>query len=145
MTELDVKKEPGTDIDQFLDEVDAGLLKTKIKGCIDEIALAVAATGGDGKITLSLSFKNAKGRDEVNVEHKLVSVKPTKRGKQTGEDNGSTPMFIGRHGKVTLYDETQQDMFAEDILRRNAQNREAVKESGETIMNADLAEHINQI
>lgn len=134
----------GTDIDEFLDSLDGGCYKTKIKACLDDIAMAVVATNGAGKLTITLDVKAAKGRDEVNISHKLVSVKPTRRGKQTGEDNGSTPMFVGKHGRITLFDETQQDMFAEQQMRNMAAARETIVDS-ESVFNPEANSKIDAL
>lgn len=121
----------GTDLDQFLDELDGGCLKAKIEACLNDIAQAVDHTQGAGTLTLKLDIKSRKGRSAVDISHTITAKKPTMRGDNCTTDKEKTPMYVGRHGRVTLFEENQDDMFAEETLRKQAEARRAMQEEGE--------------
>lgn len=140
MTYLQPVEKKGTDLDSFLDSLDGGCLKTKLEACLNDIAMAVDHTQGAGTLTLKLDIKSRKGRSAVDIKHSITSKKPTMRGDQTATDSEKTPMYVGKHGRVTLFEENQDDMFAEETLRKQAEARQAMREQGDeaSIVNDSL-------
>lgn len=130
MTYLQPVTKKGTDLDQFLDELDGGCFKAKVEACINDVANAVDITQGTGKVTIELSFGSRKGRNAVDIKHKITSKKPTMRGDSTATDIEKTPMYVGKHGRVTLFEENQDDMFAEETRQRQAAARQATLDQG---------------
>lgn len=100
-----------TDLVDFLSELNAGVFKDKTQHILSQVALAVTNHGGSGKVTLEFDFKQINNSDRVNVTHKLKYSAPRRTGKFSEEDTTSTPMYVGKGGKITLFSETQNDMF----------------------------------
>ncbi len=96
---------PDTEVNEFLGELDGGVLEKKLAHIISETALATVVHGGGnrkGKVTLELTFQQVGDNEQVIVSHKLAQSAPTKRGKQMMEDTTETPMFVGRGGVLSI-------------------------------------------
>ncbi|MER2493395.1 hypothetical protein [Catenovulum sediminis] len=104
-------KNNDTDINEFLSELNAGVYKDKVQHVLSQVALAVVNHGGKGKVTLEFDFKQINNSDRVHIDHKLKYTAPRRTGKFSEEDTTSTPMYVGHGGKITLFSETQNDMF----------------------------------
>lgn len=94
-----------TNVDDFVDELGAGVFKEKLAHVLSEAALGTVLHGGGskkGKVTIELTFQQIGENEQVVVSHKLAHVTPTKRGKRSEEDVTETPMFVGKGGKLTI-------------------------------------------
>lgn len=96
-------------------DLDGGILAQKINAAVAETAFAVAH-GDDkrkkGRITIELTLELMSDDSRMlQVSHKLMNSRPTKRGKVTTEDETSTPLYCNHHGKLTLAPDTQLDFI----------------------------------
>lgn len=145
MNNLEQMKANGNDLDQFLDELDGGCLKAKLEACLNDIAAAVDITQGGGSLTIKFDIKSRKGRSAVDIKHTITASKPTMRGDTRTTDSEKTPMYVGRKGRMTLFEENQDDMFAADTLRKQAEARQAVRDSDDSIVSDGLGEMLDQL
>ena len=95
---------PDTNVDDFIGELGAGVIKEKIAHVLSEAALATVLHGGKskkGKVGLEFSFSQVGDNDQIIVSTKISQSIPTKRGKMTMEDATDTPMFVGKGGVIS--------------------------------------------
>lgn len=108
---------PKENID-LLQELDAGVFAQKLARALADVALGVVTTGKTGKVTMQIDMKQIANGSQINMDHKLLYVKPTGNGKATEENTTSTAVYVGSGGKLTLLPDRQNDFF------RNTQKEE---------------------
>lgn len=101
-----------TDPGEFISELDAGLFESKLARALSDVALGVTNNEKkQGKVTVTFTLSRIAESSQVNVAHRLEYKKPTRRGSQGEDDTTSTPMHVGRGGRLTISPDTQNDMF----------------------------------
>jgi len=96
---------PKTNVDDFIDELNAGVFKQKLGVILSDVAFGVIAHGEKnrkGKVTIEMNFQKVGENDQVIITHKLAHSTPTKRGKKSEEDTTETPMFVGKGGVLSV-------------------------------------------
>lgn len=96
---------------ETLEELDAGLLLSKLSKITADVALSVIQHRQKGKVVLTLDIAQIAESAQVNVTHKINFIKPTKRGDATEKDTTVTPMHVNRQGHLTVAPENQADIF----------------------------------
>ncbi len=99
------QKDSKTNVNDFLGELNAGILVGQLGLTLSEAALATVLHGKGnkkGKVTLELSFSQIGENDQVVVSTKLSKSVPTQRGKKSEENVTDTPMFVGKGGVLTI-------------------------------------------
>lgn len=96
-----------TDVNALLDDLDAGVFREKIARAVSDVALGVVSHGKTGDVTIKLSFKQIADSRQVHCDHKITFTQPTAKGKKSEENTTSTPLHVGRGGKVSLFPEEQ--------------------------------------
>ena len=94
-----------TNVDEFIEELGAGVFKAKLAKILSDAALATVLYGignKKGKVSIEFTFQQIGENEQVVVSHKLCSSLPTKRGKKSEEDITDTPMFVGKGGVMTI-------------------------------------------
>lgn len=103
---------PATNVDDFIDELNAGILKQKLGAILSDVAFGVITYGEKnrkGKIILEMNFQKVGDNDQVIISHKLSHSTPTKRGKKSEEDVTETPMFVGKGGVLSISPPKEND------------------------------------
>lgn len=98
------------DFIETLNDLDAGVFSAKLTRAVKDVAIGAVEYGKTGKVVIDLTMKRIGESHQVNLEHKLKYDKPTLRGKSIEEDATSTPMHVGRGGKITLMPDTQESL-----------------------------------
>ncbi|MGY4876477.1 hypothetical protein ACLUEY_01170 [Vreelandella aquamarina] len=96
-----------TDINALLDDLDAGIFREKVGGALSAVAAAIVATGKQGKVTITFDMKQIDDARQISMTHKVSRIEPTQKGKRTEENTTSTPLHVGRGGKLSLFPENQ--------------------------------------
>lgn len=92
-----------TNIYDFLGELDAGIFEQKLATALSDVALGVLNHDKQGKVVLEFSLKKMDSDNpQVQIQHKLSYVKPTKRGKSSEEDTTATPMYVHKGGVLSV-------------------------------------------
>lgn len=94
-----------TNVNDFMDELGAGVFTEKLAHSLSEAALGTVLHGTKarkGKVTIEISFEQMGDNDQVIVSHKLAQSVPTKRGKRTEEDTTESAMFVGKGGVLSV-------------------------------------------
>lgn len=102
-----------TDVEEFIGDLDGGVLKDKIAYALSNVALAAVTTGKEGSITLTLKIKQIKNLDQVSISHKFNMTKPTNKGRLIEEDGAETSMYVHKGGKLKFYPADQGQLFGE--------------------------------
>ena len=89
-----------------LQQLNAGITAQRIETALKEVAIGVANTEKNGKVTVVFDIKPQKGTNaQVNIDAKVTFAKPTEKGKRSEEVTDSTPMFVSRQGIAALPDQ----------------------------------------
>jgi hypothetical protein len=96
---------------ELVDDLDGGVFGQKIEHALHSVAEGVIATGRAGKVTLTFDLKQIANSNQVAMKHKLAFIRPTNNGKTAEENTTETPLYVGVRGKLTLFPESQPDMF----------------------------------
>lgn len=96
-----------TNVAELLGDLDAGVFAEKIGRALSAVALGVVQNGKAGKVNITLDVKQIATSRQVDVSHKLTFVEPTAKGKRSEENTTSTPLYVGKNGKLTLFPENQ--------------------------------------
>lgn len=96
-----------TDINALLDDLDAGVFRDKVGQALSAVAAGIIATGKQGKVTVTFDMKQIDDARQISCTHKVSKIEPTLKGKRTEENTTSTPLHVGRGGKLTLFPENQ--------------------------------------
>jgi len=100
-----------TDISEFLSDLDGGVFERKLSIALSQVAAAAIDHDKAGEVDLTFTFKKIPGTSQVHCEHKLKFIKPTLDGKAGEEEKRTTPMFVGKFGKLTLAPENQMSFM----------------------------------
>lgn len=104
-------KKASQNVVELIADLDAGVFGQKMEHALHSVAEGVVATGRSGKVTLTFDIKQIANSRQVAVKHKLAFVRPTNNGKTSEENTTETPLHVGVRGKLTLFPESQPDMF----------------------------------
>lgn len=101
-----------TQLGDLLGDLDAGVFGSKVAAAISDVALGCVETRRKGKVILTFDLSAiGDSASQVQVAHQVKYVKPTKRGRLIEENTTVTPLHVGPRGKLTLFPETQADLF----------------------------------
>lgn len=104
------KPPPNFSFAEMLTELDGGVFEQKVARALQDVATGVVAHGDkgkSGKVIVTFDMKRIGETNQVDVQHKVEYLQPTRRGKRSEQDATSTPMHVGRGGKLTLMPDTQ--------------------------------------
>lgn len=100
-----------TDFMELLPDLDAGVYVQQVGVALSEAALAAVQTGKKSAVTLKLTIKQVGDSSTVTLEHALKLENPTPKGKRSEERSTSTPLYVARGGRLTLFPESQPNLF----------------------------------
>lgn len=100
-----------TDITTLFNDLDAGIFVERLSAALRDTALGVVTTGKKGKVTITLDLERIGDSSQVTCSHAIKSIKPTPKGRATEEATTKTPLHVGRGGALSLFPESQTDMF----------------------------------
>lgn len=103
-----------TNVPDFLQDLDGGQFERMLSIAASKCAAASVDWQKPAEVIVKLSFKPIKGTHQVHIHHELKFTSPTEIGKQIEHAVRSTPMHVGRFGKLTLVPESQTQMFTRD-------------------------------
>jgi hypothetical protein len=96
-----------TDVGEFISDLDGGMLDHKLSIALSQVAAAAVDNDKAGEVNLKFTFKKIPGTNQVHCEHVLKFCKPTMDGKASEEEKRTTPMHVGKYGRLTLAPENQ--------------------------------------
>ncbi len=99
-----------TDFAEMLGELNGGVFLQQAGRALSDVALGTVANGDGkkkGKVNISFEFSRIGESSQVEIKHTLSYVKPTSRGKSSEDATTTTPMHVGRGGRLTITPESQ--------------------------------------
>ncbi len=103
-----------TDVSEFISDLDAGVFDRKLSIALSQCAAASVDTDKVGEVTVKFAFKRIPGTTQVHCEHTLKFSKPTADGKAGEEEKRTTPLHVGKFGRLSIAPENQLGMFSRD-------------------------------
>ena len=100
-----------TNVQEFITDLDGGVLEKKLSRILSDVAGAVVDHNKPGKVSLTFELERIGNTYQVEIEHKLSYSMPTARGKAGEEEATTTPMHVGKGGKLSLFPEDQGQLF----------------------------------
>lgn len=96
-----------TDVGEFLTDLDAGMFDRKLSIALSQVAAASVDHDKVGEVNVKFTFKKIPGTTQVHCEHALKYSKPTADGKAGEEEKRTTPLHVGKFGRLSLAPENQ--------------------------------------
>lgn len=96
-----------TDVGQFITDLDGGVFDHKLSVAISAVAAASVDNDKEGEVNIKLKFKRIPGTSQVHCEHTLKFTRPTMDGKASEEEKRSTPLHVGKYGRLSIAPENQ--------------------------------------
>lgn len=109
------------DIADVLADLDGGVFAQQVGAALADAALAVVnhgERGRKGKVVIELTLDRINESSQIVIDHKLSYSAPTKRGKRGEETTTSTPMYVGRGGRLSIAPENQLDWVGKSDTER---------------------------
>ncbi|EIL99119.1 hypothetical protein [Rhodanobacter thiooxydans] len=100
-----------TDITALFNDLDAGVFVERLSAALRDTALGVVTTGKKGKVTITLDIERQGDSSQVLCKHQIKYARPTAKGKAMEEATTSTPLHVGVGGVLSLFPETQTELF----------------------------------
>lgn len=101
----------GTDVQEFLTDLDGGVLERKLSLALSQVAAAVVDNDRVGSVSLDLKFTRIPGTHQVHCEHSLKFSRPTINGKASEEEKRTTALHVGKFGRLSLAPENQMSFL----------------------------------
>ncbi len=96
-----------TDVGQFITDLDGGVFDHKLSVAISQVAAASVDNDKEGEVNIKLKFKRIPGTSQVHCEHTLKFIRPTMDGKASEEEKRTTPLHVGKFGRLSIAPENQ--------------------------------------
>lgn len=96
-----------TDVGAFITDLDGGVFDRKLSIALSQVAAAVTDHDREGEVSVKFTFKKIPGTGQVHCAHQLKYVRPTLDGKASEEEKRTTPLHVGKYGRLTLAPENQ--------------------------------------
>lgn len=100
-----------TDVASFLEDLGGGTFNHMLSIALSQVAAAAIDKDKSGKVSIDFSFKRIPGTSQVHCEHTLKFTRPTESGEASEKDQRTTPLHVGKFGRLTLAPENQMSMF----------------------------------
>lgn len=96
-----------TDVGEFIADLDGGVFDRKLSIALSQVAAASVDQDKVGEVSIKFTFKKIPGTQQVHCEHLLKFSKPTLDGKAGEEEKRTTPLHVGKFGKLSIAPENQ--------------------------------------
>jgi hypothetical protein len=100
-----------TDVGEFIIDLDGGMFDRKLSIALSQVAAAAVDNDKAGEVTVKFSFTKIPGTKQVQCKHQLKFLRPTADGKASEEESRSTPLHVGRFGRLSLAPENQLEII----------------------------------
>jgi len=99
---------------QLFEDLDAGVFVQRLDAALNAVALGVTTEGRDGEVIIKMKLKQIGSSSQINVVHQIKYTQPTAKGRVVEEATTSTPVHVGKGGRMSLFPETQPRLFADE-------------------------------
>lgn len=109
-----------TDVTTLFNDLDAGVFVERLSAALRDTALGVVTTGKKGKVTITLDLERSGESSQVLCKHQIKFARPTSKGKASEEATTSTPLHVGVGGALSLFPESQTQLFEDRAAKASA-------------------------
>lgn len=102
-----------TEASEFIEDLDGGVFADKVSRILGEVAGAVMDHQKKGLVVINLAITPG-GGSQVMVSHDIAYKRPTTRGMASENDTTTTPMHVGKGGKMSFFPENQTKLFSNE-------------------------------
>ncbi|WP_458068679.1 hypothetical protein [Rhodanobacter sp. BL-MT-08] len=102
-----------TDVATLINDLDAGIFAQRLSAALCDTALGVVTTGKKGKVNITIDLARIGDSSQVTAVHQIKYARPTTKGRVIEEATTSTPLHVGIGGALSLFPESQTDLFLE--------------------------------
>lgn len=113
------ENDTGTNVESFMQDLDAGIFERKFSLALSQVAAATCDNGRQGEVSLKFTFKQIPGTNQVQCSHQIKFSRPTTAGTASEEETRTTPMYVGKYGKLTLAPENQTSFLTREGQVKN--------------------------
>lgn len=96
-----------TDVGEFIADLDGGVFDRKLSIALSQVAAASVDNDKAGEVSVKFTFTKIPGTTQVHCAHLLKFTRPTLDGKASEEEKRTTPLHVGKFGRLTLAPENQ--------------------------------------
>ena len=96
-----------TDVGEFITDLDGGMFDRKLSVALSQVAAASIDHDKVGEVSIKFTFSKIPGTSQVQCAHQLKFSKPTESGKSGEEEKRTTPLHVGKYGRLSLAPENQ--------------------------------------
>ena len=100
-----------TSVSEFFEDLDGGVFDRKLSVALSTVAAASIDNEKAGEVNIKFTFKKIPGTSQVHCEHTLKFTRPTMDGKAGEEETRTTPLHVGKFGRLTLAPENQMSFI----------------------------------
>ncbi len=91
-----------TDVGEFISDLDGGMFERMLSKALSDSAAAAVDNDKVSKVTVEYSFTKIPGTSQVQCGHMLKYTCPTSDGKRSEEVKRTTPLHVGKFGRLSL-------------------------------------------
>lgn len=96
-----------TDVGEFITDLDGGMFDRKLSVALSQVAAASIDHDKVGEVSIKFTFEKIPGTSQAQCTHMLKFSKPTESGKSGEEEKRTTPLHVGKYGRLSLAPENQ--------------------------------------
>lgn len=100
-----------TDVGEFIIDLDGGMFDRKLSIALSQVAAAAVDNDKVGEVSVKFTFAKIAGTKQVQCKHSLKFTRPTADGKASEEESRTTPLHVGRFGRLSLAPENQLEII----------------------------------
>jgi hypothetical protein len=102
-----------TDVGEFITDLDGGMFDRKLSIALSQVAAAAVDNDKAGEVTVKFTFERIRGTKQVQCKHQLKFkfTRPTADGKASEDETRTTPLHVGKFGRLSLAPENQLEII----------------------------------
>lgn len=100
-----------TDVGEFITDLDGGTFDRKLSIALSQVAAAAVDHDKVGEVAVKFTFTKIPGTSQVHCAHHLKFTKPTMDGKAGEEEKRTTPLHVGKFGRLSIAPENQMSFM----------------------------------
>ncbi|MCE0760704.1 hypothetical protein LWH94_16045 [Marinobacter sp. G11] len=101
----------GTDLPQFINDLDGGVFAEKVSRALSDVAAGVIDHDGKGELNIKLKLERIGNSYRVGVKHALTYKVPEANGSYSQENTTESVMHVNTGGRMSMFPENQSQLF----------------------------------
>lgn len=101
----------GTDLPQFINDLDGGVFAEKVARALSDVAAGVIDYDDKGELNIKLKLARIGNSYRVAVKHALTYKVPEANGSYSQENTTESVMHVNTGGRMSMFPENQHQMF----------------------------------